>query len=202
MTYATEDVASTLKNARNAKGLTQRGLGKIAAVPQSHISKIENGAVDLRVSSLVELARVLDLELMLVPRKMVSAVQSIIGGDIASTPPENQSAAQALQELTQLQDALAGLVRANPSDVELAQLAGQVRQLQHYRMPARYLDTIRSVRKGVQAFRGHSRSPGAVRDWLSQLARLRNSLVHDLAGRGQAASSRPAYNLDEDDDGC
>ena len=201
MTYATEDVASMLKNARNAKRLTQRALGKIAAVPQSHISKIENGVVDLRVSSLLELARILDLELMLVPRRTVPAVQSIIRGGAASTPPDNESAAQALRELKQLQGDLAGLVRANPSDVELAQLAGQVRQLQHYRVPTRYLDAIRRVRKGVQTFRDHSQSLGAARDWLSQLARLRNSLVHDLGERGQAASSRPAYDLDEDDDG-
>ena len=81
MTYATEHIAGSLRNARRAKGLTQRALGKKAAVPQSYISKIENGAVDLRVSSLVELARALNLELMLVPRKTVSAVQSIIRGD-------------------------------------------------------------------------------------------------------------------------
>ena len=81
MTYATEHIASALKDARRAKGLSQRALGKKAAVPQSHISKIENGAVDLRVSSLVELARALHLELMLVPRQSVPAVQSIMRRD-------------------------------------------------------------------------------------------------------------------------
>ena len=83
MTYATEHLAGTLKNARRAKGLSQRALGKMAAIPQGHVSKIEAGAVDLRVSSLVELARALDLELMLVPRKTVPAVQSIVRGDAA-----------------------------------------------------------------------------------------------------------------------
>lgn len=83
MTYATEHLADRLKTARRAKGLSQRALGKMAAVPQSHVSKIEAGAVDLRVSSLVELARALELELMLVPRKTVSAVQSIVRGDAA-----------------------------------------------------------------------------------------------------------------------
>lgn len=81
MTYATEHLADRLKNARRAKGLSQRALGKMAALPQSHVSKIEAGAVDLRVSSLVELARALDLELMLVPRKTVPAVQSIVRRD-------------------------------------------------------------------------------------------------------------------------
>ena len=78
MTYATEHVARTLRNAREARGMSQRTLSARAGIPQSHISKIENGAVDLRVSSLVELARVLDLDLVLVPRKAVSAVHAIV----------------------------------------------------------------------------------------------------------------------------
>ena len=78
MTYATEHVARTLRNAREARGMSQRALSARAGIPQSHISKIENGAVDLRVSSLVELARVLDLDLVLVPRKAVSAVHAIV----------------------------------------------------------------------------------------------------------------------------
>ena len=92
MTYATEHLADTLKNARRAKGLSQRALGKKVAVPQSHVSKIENGAVDPRVSSFMELARALDLELMLVPRKTVSAVQSIIRGDAGCAFPVDESA--------------------------------------------------------------------------------------------------------------
>jgi transcriptional regulator with XRE-family HTH domain len=47
-------------------------------VPQSHISKIESGSVDLRISSLIALARVLDLELLVAPKKSVPAIKSII----------------------------------------------------------------------------------------------------------------------------
>ena len=80
MNYKTEHVASALRTARAARGLSQRELGRKAGVPQGHISKIENGAVDLRVSSLVALARVLDLELALVPRRVLPAVKSIARG--------------------------------------------------------------------------------------------------------------------------
>ena len=80
MPYATEDIVLTLKKAREARGLSQRALGAKAGIPQSHISKIENGTVDLRVSSLVELSRVLGLEFVLVPRKFVPAVEAIIRG--------------------------------------------------------------------------------------------------------------------------
>lgn len=86
MTYATEDIALTLRRTREAMGLTQRALSAKAGVPQSHISKIENGAVDLRVSSLVELSRVLDLEVMLVPRRSVSLVNTMVRGGETARP--------------------------------------------------------------------------------------------------------------------
>ena len=78
MRYELEDVARALKEARDRKGLSQRALSRLSGVPQGQISKIENGAVDLRTSSLISLARALDLELSLVPRKSLSAVNAII----------------------------------------------------------------------------------------------------------------------------
>lgn len=83
MNYAIEHIARALRKAREAKGLSQRELGKKAGVPQGHISKIENGTVDLRVSSLVALARTLDLELALVPRKVVPALKSLVRSSAA-----------------------------------------------------------------------------------------------------------------------
>ena len=77
MIYAIEHIARTLKEARKTQGLSQFELSTKAGIPQSHISKIENGAVDLRISSLVELARVLELELEFVPRNAVTAVRAI-----------------------------------------------------------------------------------------------------------------------------
>ena len=78
MAYTTEQIAELLKAARERKRLSQRALSRLAGLPQSHISKIENGAVDLRLSSLVEIARALDLEVTLVPLKSLAAVHSII----------------------------------------------------------------------------------------------------------------------------
>ena len=80
MNYSTEHITSGLKAARESAGLSQHTLGLRVGVPQGHISKIENGTVDLRLSSLIALARVLDLELMLVPRNAVGAIQSVIRG--------------------------------------------------------------------------------------------------------------------------
>lgn len=78
MTYANEEIINALKSARGAKGLSQRALAARTGVPQSHISKIESGNADIRLSSLIELARALELELKLVPRKAVPAVDSVV----------------------------------------------------------------------------------------------------------------------------
>ncbi len=98
MRYTTEDIVTTLRTTRKAKGLSQRELSAKSGVPQGHISKIENGAVDLRISSLVAFARILDLELMLVPRKSVSAVRSIARGAAAHASTEAVRPAYSLED--------------------------------------------------------------------------------------------------------
>ncbi len=79
MGYSTEYISEKLKKTRESMGLSQRALSLKSGVPQGHISKIENGSVDLRLSSLVAIMRALELELALVPRKYLSAVNSIVG---------------------------------------------------------------------------------------------------------------------------
>jgi transcriptional regulator with XRE-family HTH domain len=76
MTYELEKLAVKLKAARREKGLSQRGLSDLAGVPQSHISKIETGRVNLTVSSLTAIANALDLEIALVPRQAMPAVKA------------------------------------------------------------------------------------------------------------------------------
>lgn len=77
MAYGVQEIAERLRAARAASGLNQRELSALAGIPQAQISRIEAGAVDLRVSSLVALAHALDLELALVPRKAVPAVRAL-----------------------------------------------------------------------------------------------------------------------------
>ena len=77
MAYGARDIAERLRAARAASGLSQRELSALAGIPQAQISRIETGAVDLRLSSLVALVHALDLELALVPRKAVPAVRAL-----------------------------------------------------------------------------------------------------------------------------
>lgn len=56
-----KQIADQLQQARKAKGLSQRKLADLVGIPQNHISKIESGQVDIRLSSLFALAEALDL---------------------------------------------------------------------------------------------------------------------------------------------
>ena len=78
MNYSTQFISRQLKKTRESKGLSQRELSAMSGVPQSHISKIESGSVDLRLSSLVAIARALELELALIPRQYLTAVNAIV----------------------------------------------------------------------------------------------------------------------------
>lgn len=89
MIYSIEELTDKLKAARQKKGLSQRAFAKIAGLPQSRLSKIENGLVDLQTSNLLEIARTLDLELMLIPRQAVPAVNSLIRQSANPAVPTN-----------------------------------------------------------------------------------------------------------------
>ena len=201
MSYVIEHIARTIKAAREAKGLSQRALSEKAGVPQSHISRIESGAVDLRVSSLVELGRVLDLELMLVPRKATSAVQSIVRSSAESAPSDDDTSRQALKELKRLQDSVAGLTQLYPAVTELAQLQRQVRELQHFRIPRYDQEAIRDAFKAVKSFKDTTAGLKAISDAYAQLRTVRNALAHGIADSTETESVRPAYSLDEDNNG-
>lgn len=73
-----DNISRSLREARAEGGLTQKKLGERVGLPQSHISKIEKGGVDLQLTSLAELARALDLEIRLIPRSASSAVDAVI----------------------------------------------------------------------------------------------------------------------------
>lgn len=77
MISALEPIANRLKAARRQKKLSQRALSRLVEMPQSHLSRIENGLVDPQTTSLIELARALDLEVMLVPRILVPTIEGM-----------------------------------------------------------------------------------------------------------------------------
>lgn len=77
MSSPLQPLISELAAARRQAKLSQRALGAKTGLAQSHVSKIERGTVDPQLSNLLEIARSLGLELMLVPKRLVPAVRAL-----------------------------------------------------------------------------------------------------------------------------
>ncbi len=86
MIHSIAHLVAELKAARQRKNLSQRELSRKTKVPQGHLSKIERGETDLQTSSLVEIARALDLELMLVPRHLIPVINSLLSNKTTTIP--------------------------------------------------------------------------------------------------------------------
>jgi transcriptional regulator with XRE-family HTH domain len=195
MTYEIENVAKTLNTAREAKGLSQRDVSKLAAVPQSHISRIESGIIDLRLSSLIEIARVLDLEMTLVPRKALPAVQSIIHACHPRQITKGESSA--IKELKRLQASLNQIARQHPATKEIAQIQRQVRDLQRVQGAPAEMAALRQANKTVKKFKDNPQGKNALQQTLASLQQLRNKAVH---APPSADMPKPAYSLGGGDD--
>jgi HTH-type transcriptional regulator/antitoxin HipB len=72
------DLRKQIKEARMNRGWSQRNLAAVIGLPQPHISMIESGEIAPRFDTLLDIMRVLDLDLLIVPRSLVPAVQSLI----------------------------------------------------------------------------------------------------------------------------
>ena len=72
------EMRRVLVAARQKRGWSQLALGKQLGLPQVHISGIETGKVTPRYNTLLDLVRVLDHDLLLVPRELVPAVQALV----------------------------------------------------------------------------------------------------------------------------
>ncbi|WP_295874470.1 helix-turn-helix transcriptional regulator [uncultured Zhongshania sp.] len=188
------DISKSLKQAREAKGLSQRTLADLSGVPQSHISKIESGGVDLRISSLVEIARALDMELKLVPRKGLSAVNSII----RSTQAKAQSKSM-LDVMAKLQRAADQLNTALAGDRDVAQVRSRINELSRLSLPPEIEGKLKALAKQLQKLITGKTEVSSLQTVLEEVNRLRNAAVHQWDSEPEGRR-RSAYSLDGDDD--
>ena len=193
MTYQAEAIAQNLRQARLQKGWSQRDLSRKAAIPQAHISRIESGGVDLRVSTLMELAKRLDLELVLVPRSSLPAVEALIREAEA-----NQNLRSARSLANSLQSTLRRLRQEHPKSTTTERLARLIQDVLGiaplFQAPGalgELEDAVAEIRRAGDIADDDLKNLDAA---INGLAKIRNGRVHV---RGPA--QRPAYSLDEQD---
>jgi transcriptional regulator with XRE-family HTH domain len=194
---------------RKRAGLSQSALGAKVGLAQSHISKIERGAIDLQTSNLVEIARALDLELMLVPRQLVPAVRAL-EQEIAPSPGMDPSELD--RDLDRLARRARRLTAEFPEAAVLSVFAGTADELRMARLDR---DGAREVRPLVNAIGNildelrafprdrpeperailSAKSAGEISSITRALQSYRNSYVN--GERNSIAA--PAYRLEDSD---
>lgn len=195
MSYVSEKLAAKLRAGREKKGLSQRALSALAGVPQSHISKIESGAVNLTVSSLTAIANALDLELALVPRKAAPAVRAITRS-VSDAP---KATPEAREEIAQISKQLEHIQSLKIDSPAFETLQRQFREMRQFGNLIRNTDTLRSIREALKAVDGAG-GVAALQDASRQMNSLRNTLARGVANEDRARLPRPAYRLDGDND--
>jgi transcriptional regulator with XRE-family HTH domain len=191
MSYLGEDVISALHEARQAAGLSQRALSDKAGLSQSHISQIESGTLEPGLSKLIQIARALDLELVLVPRKMVPAIKNIT----ASSRPERASPAFALKAIERAERVVKKQLALHGSSAPLDRALEALRFFRH--APIR-ISEIKAISDGTDQLKRNQASPDSAQILQSlayEWTMMRNRLAH-----GVSEEPRPAYAIDEDDD--
>jgi transcriptional regulator with XRE-family HTH domain len=191
MHYANEAIIAALKTARETNGLSQRDLSAKAGVPQSHISKIESGGADIRLSSLIELARALELELVLVPRHLIPAVEGVL----RAAPMPRSGPTREHKELERAAKALGKIARQQPQTEWVDRLRQILRELGHFRLGRNDLTVITKAADTLAAIADGKDDAASVAEIRNTLQNLRNRIAHAVP-----APPRPAYSLEEDDD--
>jgi transcriptional regulator with XRE-family HTH domain len=84
------DLRRALKDAREKRGWSQRDLARRLGIAQRHISGIESGKIVPRYDTLLEFVRMLDRDLLMVPRALVPVVQSLVRDHLRDQPGEGE----------------------------------------------------------------------------------------------------------------
>lgn len=200
-------IIATLIATRHRAGLSQRALGDKVGLAQSHISKIERAAVDPQLSSLVEIARTLGLELMLIPTQLVPAIQALRR---EAVPDPRRSPSAIDHDLTRLARHARELLTHFPGLRALSDIASASDELRIARLDesksAEARASIDAAENTLDRLRGHPRDRstielsdmvGKAAEALAPIARAMRSLRNEWIQRQRGAPQSPAYRLDD-----
>jgi transcriptional regulator with XRE-family HTH domain len=194
MGYKSEILIGQVREVREASGLSQRGLSDRTGQTQSHISQIESGKMEPGLSSFIDMARALDLEVVLVPKKLLPAVTGLMRAQatpnihIHAGQPNDKRFARAERlvkkmkilygtsaDLDRIDEYLRFLRRANLSDQDMQVVRGEMDRLQRYQASPQAAPVVKDIAMALQ--------------------RLRNTIAH-----AAPSEAGPAYSLDGGDD--
>ncbi len=193
--YSSEEIIRRLRESREASGVSQRTLSARSGLTQSHISQIETGTLEPGLASFLQLARALDLELMLVPRKLVPAVQGILQGTHSEKTLSPVRGGAALRDIERGERLVKKQKILYGSSIELERIAEYLRFLRYAPLTTRDLFDIREVIEALRRSQESERSSETLKKIADILRTMRNRHAHPVIEK-----PRPAYALDDGDD--
>jgi transcriptional regulator with XRE-family HTH domain len=201
--YAVRQLAQTLKEARIARGLTQRELAERAGFGQNRLALIEAGQVDLRTSTLVQLARALDLELVLTPRRVLPAVQSLTGNQANRWQDSGRRSVRGtpIRVLRHIQQHITALERTHLSSDELTKVKSAVEALVNV-APNLGFSTLQPLRRSVHWLALARANTAQAEQPLAKAAAQLQELYRTLPAMTHLEQSSPvqraAYSLEDE----
>jgi transcriptional regulator with XRE-family HTH domain len=193
MAYQSESLIAQAREVREASGVSQRALSERAGLTQSHISQIESGKMEPGLSSFVDLTRALDLEVMLVPKKLVPAVLGLVKTQakpdmhIHAGQPNDKRFARAERLVKKLKH-LYG------SSADLDRIDDTLRFLRRVNLSDQQMQLVRELIARLERYQASAQAAPVVHDIAQNLQRLRNAIAH-----AAPSEPRPAYSLDDGD---
>ena len=191
MRYEIDQYSRILRDARKRMGLSQRELAQRIGITQGHVSKIERGEVDMQLTTLLDSARALGLELMLLPRSDVRFAEALLK---SSRTSESEGSDQWSQHMARkIRRVRERFVEGQIGEQEgrqvtqtLADLWAVVSLVPH--------DSRPEVEQLVDALSEKRLYPERVTRIVQSLRRIRADIVHR-----EPAEVRPAYRLHEEE---
>jgi transcriptional regulator with XRE-family HTH domain len=190
MAYQSEELIREVHGQRVKAALSQRALAARSGLTQAHISQIETGRLEPGLSSFIQMARALDLEVVLVPKKLLPAVEGVLRSTTTQFSPEDgQSGLFAKgQRLIAKQKKLHG------SSAALDRIEEYLRFLRQVRLSKADLALVTDVIETLRHDQGSPQPKLVLENIAGVLQGLRNRIAHPVE------AARPAYALDGEDD--
>jgi transcriptional regulator with XRE-family HTH domain len=190
VSYQSEELIREVQGQRVKAALSQRALAARSGLTQAHISQIETGRLEPGLSSFIEMARALDLEVVLVPKKLLPAVQGVLRQSADGLSPEDgQSALFAKGERL-----IAKQKKQHGSSAALDRITEYLRFLKQVRLSKADLALVTDVIETLRHDQASPPSKPVLDNIAGVLQGLRNRIAHPVE------APRPAYALDGEDD--
>lgn len=200
---STTEIIREIRMSRESEGISQTELSRRVGIPQSHISKIESGAVDIQLSSLEQIARGLGYEVRLIPKSLLPSIERQVESAKKNRGDQTQ---QALKTISAVNDNLYKL----PTDTrvkhhkEIDELKYNLNRLKEIRYDLKDLKQLTKILAPVlrpaELIKFEDLSPKtqeALDKIINWLKKFRDDLVQKV--EYERAQDKPKYSFDEDD---